>query len=193
MNRTETTELLLDAKGGSDKALNRLLERCAGRLLALIRLRMDRELRARMESRDILNATLLKAFQHLDQFEKADGSSLMGWLVRIAENELRDQRDYHGRERRNAAQVVTLDQGLDGLEARLRSQTSRLFFKEELTRVERAMQSLAPQHCEVILLRKFEELSFAAIGERMGKSADACRMLLARAMAALTLEMQGDA
>ncbi len=193
MNRTETTKLLLDAKGGSDKALNRLFERCAGRLLSLIRLRMDRELRARMESRDILNATLLKAFQHLDQFEKADGSSLMGWLVRIAENELRDQRDYHGRQRRDAAQVVTLDQDLDGLEARLRSQTSRLFFKEELTRVERAMQRLAPQYCEVILLRKFEELSFAAIGKRMGKSADACRMLLARAMAALTLEVRGDA
>jgi len=193
MNRTETTALLLAARAGSDEALNRLLERCAGKLLALIRLRMDRGLRARMESRDILNATLMKAFQRLDQFEKADGSSLMGWLVRIAENELRDQRDYHGRQRRDAAQVVTLDQGLDGLEARLRSQTSRLFFKEELTRVEQAMQRLAPQHCEVILLRKFEELSFAAIGKRMGKSADACRMLLARAMAALTLEVRGDA
>jgi DNA-directed RNA polymerase specialized sigma24 family protein len=167
MDRTETTALLLDAKGGSDEALNRLLERCAGKLLALIRLRMDRALRARMESRDILNATLMKAFQHLDQFEKADSSSLMGWLARIAENELRDQRDYHGRQRRDAAQVVALDQGLDGLEARVRSQTSRL-------------------------LRKLEELSFVEIGERMGKSTDACRMLLARAMAALTLQMQGS-
>jgi DNA-directed RNA polymerase specialized sigma24 family protein len=42
----------------------------------------------------------------------------------------------------------------------------------------------------VILLRKFEELSFAEIGERLGKSPDACRMLLARAMTALTLEMR---
>jgi RNA polymerase sigma-70 factor (ECF subfamily) len=192
MDRTETTALLLDAKGGSDEALNRLLERCAGKLLALIRLRMDRALRARMESRDILNATLMKAFQHLDQFEKADSSSLMGWLARIAENELRDQRDYHGRQRRDAAQVVALDQGLDGLEARVRSQTSRLFFKEELSRLERALQTLDEQHREVILLRKLEELSFVEIGERMGKSTDACRMLLARAMAALTLQMQGS-
>ena len=63
MDRTETTALLLEAKEGSDEALNRLLERCAGKLLALIRLRMDRGLRARVESRDILNATMLKAFQ----------------------------------------------------------------------------------------------------------------------------------
>ncbi len=190
MDRTETTALLLEAKGGSDEALNRLLERCAGKLLALIRLRMDRGLRTRMDSRDILNASLMKAFQHLDQFEKADGSSLMGWLARIAENELRDQRDYHGREMRDAAQVVALDR-LDGLEARVRSQTSRLFLKEELNRLEQALQTLDEQHREVILLRKLEELSFAEIGQRMGKSADACRMLLSRAMAALTLEMQG--
>ena len=95
--------------------------------------------------------------------------------------------------RRDAEKEVALDQGLEGLQARVRSQTSRLFFKEQLTRLERAMQTLDRQHREVILLRKFEELSFPAIGERIGKSADACRMLLARAMAALTLEMQGDA
>ncbi len=192
MDRTETTALLLEAKGGSDEALNRLLDRCAGKLLALIRLRMDRALRARMESRDILNATMLKAFQRLDQFEKADGSSLMGWLARIAENEMRDQRDYHGRQRRDAAKVFVPDNGLDGLEARVRSQTSRLFLKEKLGRLEAALQALDEPHREVILLRKFEELSFPDIGKRMGKSADACRMLLARAMAALTIAMQRD-
>ena len=192
MDRTETTALLLEAKEGSDEALNRLLERCTGKLLALIRLRMDRGLRARVESRDILNATLLKAFQRLDQFEKADGSSLMGWLARIAENELHDQRDYHGRQRRDAAKVVALDHGFDGLEARVRSQTSRLILRDELGRLEQALQALDEQQREVILLRKLEELSFSEVGERMGKSADACRMLLARAMAALTVRMQGD-
>jgi len=40
------------------------------------------------------------------------------------------------------------------------------------------------------MLRKFEELSFKEIGERLGKSPDACRMLLARAMTALTLAME---
>ena len=39
------------------------------------------------------------------------------------------------------------------------------------------------------MLRKLEELSFAEIGERLGRSPDACRMLLARAMTALTLKL----
>ena len=40
MDRTESTALLEGAKAGSGAALNALFERCAGRLLALIRLRM---------------------------------------------------------------------------------------------------------------------------------------------------------
>ena len=44
----------------------------------------------------------------------------------------------------------------------------------------------------MILLRKFEELSFAEIARRLGKSEDACRMLLARAMTALTLALSDE-
>jgi hypothetical protein len=57
----------------------------AGKLLGLIRLRLGRTLRAQMESRDILQATLLKSFEHLPQFEQSDSASLMAWLARIAE------------------------------------------------------------------------------------------------------------
>ena len=60
---------------------------------------------------------------------------------------------------------------------------------EEAERLEAALETLSPAHREIILLRKFEELSFAEIGRRLGKSEDACRMLLARAMTALTLTL----
>jgi DNA-directed RNA polymerase specialized sigma24 family protein len=39
------------------------------------------------------------------------------------------------------------------------------------------------------MLRKFEELGFAEIGERLGKTEDACRVAFARAMAALTVRL----
>lgn len=192
MERSETTMLLRSARRGSDEALNTLFDRCAGRLLALIRLRLDRKLRDRLESRDILNATLLKAFQRIDTFEKESSVSLMGWLARIAENEIRDQRDYHGRQRRDAAREVAIEQGHDILEGRIRSQTSRLVLNEELERLERSLDMLEEAHREVILLRKLEELSFTEIGARMGRTPDACRMLLARAMATLTMQMRDE-
>ena len=56
--------------------------------------------------------------------------------------------------------------------------------------LERALEQLEESHREVILLRKFEELSFAEIGRRMDRKPDACRMLLVRAMTALTLQMR---
>jgi RNA polymerase sigma-70 factor (ECF subfamily) len=190
MDRAETTALLRGAREGSEEALNRLLEQCAGKLLAVIRLRLGRELRARMESRDILNATLLKAFQRIDQFDRSDGRSLMAWLSRIAENEIRDQADFHHRQRRDAARAVPLDDGLRELADRVRSQTSRLALQEGMRRLESALESLEEAHRDVILMRKLEELSFAEIGRRMGRSPDACRMLLARAMTQLTLKMK---
>jgi RNA polymerase sigma-70 factor (ECF subfamily) len=190
MDRAETTTLLRRAREGSDEALNRLLERCAGRLLAYIRLRLGRSLRARVESCDILNDSLLKAFQRIDQFEQSDGRSLMAWLSRIAENQIRDQANYHHRRRRDAARAVPLGDDLEHLAAQVRSQTSRLVFREETRRLECALDDLDEAYREVILLRKFEELSFAEIGQRMRRTPDACRMLLARAMTALTLKMR---
>ena len=109
MTRQESAALLRAARDGSPEALGQLYERCAGRLLAIIRLRMGRDLRARLESRDILQNTLLKSFQRLDQFEGGDGASLMAWLARIAENEIRDQADFQHRQRRDVAAGVSLD------------------------------------------------------------------------------------
>lgn len=190
MDQAESTALLTRARGGSNEALNTLFTRYAGKLLGLIRLRMGHSLRSHVESRDILNASLLKAFQQIERFESSETKSLMAWLARIAENEIRDQADYHGRQLRDAARVVPLEQGVAGLADRVRSQISGIILTEELESLERALESLNQPHREVILLRKFEELSFGEIGQRLGKSPDACRMLLARALTALTIKTQ---
>ncbi len=181
-------ELLRQAKAGSPEAVNALYARYAGRLLAFIRLRLGRDLRARLESRDILQSALLKSLQHLDDLKANDTRSLMAWLARIAEHEIRDRADFHHRQRREAAREVALEDETP-LAALSRSALSRVILDEEAQRLEEAIESLSAEHREVIVLRKFEDLSFAEIGRRMDRSEDACRMLLARAMTALTLRM----
>ena len=191
MNRAESTALLKEAKAGSPEALDRLYERVAGRLLAIIRLRLGPDLRARLESRDILQAALLKSFQRIDQFEGEDGTSLMAWLARIAEREILDQVDYLHRGRRDVAREVSLDAGADRTAAHVRSALSQAVLGEEVERLQAAIETLEPDHREVILLRKLEERPFAEVAARMGRSEDACRMLLVRAMTALTLALHG--
>ena len=191
MDRPESTALLRNAKAGSGEALNALFERCAGKLLAIIRLRMGPSLRAHLESQDILQASLLKAFQRVDQFERSDTNSLLAWLARIAENEIRDQATYHHRQRRDAGRLVAVEGDLDEFENQVRSLVSGVILNEEMKWMESALEALDESHREIIVLRKFEELSYKEIGERLVKSPDACRMLLARALTALTLETKG--
>jgi RNA polymerase sigma-70 factor (ECF subfamily) len=188
MSGETSSDLLQRARSGSPEALNLLYERCAGRLLAFIRLRLGRDLRSRLESRDILQATLLKSLEHLGDLKGNETRSLMAWLARIAEHDIRDCADIHHRQRRDAARDTAIDDDAP-LAALTRSALSRVILDEQAKQLEEALESLSTDHREVILLRKFEELSFAEIGRRLGKSEDACRMLLARAMTALTLRM----
>jgi len=189
---SDTTVLLREARSGSREAMEELFRRCGPRLLAIIRLRLGPELRARMESRDILADCLLAAFERLDQLRGDDAPALMTWLARIAENRLRDLADYHHRERRDHRRETDLDDpgSARAIEAAVRSQTSRVQLDREMQRVERALESLSSEHREAILLRKLYEFSFAEMAERLDRTPDACRMLFARAMAALTIAMQ---
>ena len=93
--RDESSDGLIErAKAGSPEALNVLYARISPRLLAYIRLRLGRDLRARLESRDILQVTLLKSCQKLHEFRGSETRSLIAWLARIAEHEIRDCADH---------------------------------------------------------------------------------------------------
>jgi RNA polymerase sigma-70 factor (ECF subfamily) len=61
---------------------------------------------------------------------------------------------------------------------------------EQFERLGAALERLDPDYRDVIVLRKLEERSFKDVAMRMGRSEDACRMLLARAMVALTLALR---
>ncbi len=187
MDSTNTTTLLHAARAGSREALDDLFKRCGPRLLALIRLRLGPDLRARLESRDVLAECLFTAFQKIDQLQQTDGASLFAWLARIAENEIKDLADHHHRQRRDVRREEFLED--EHLIPEIRSLTSRVIMDEQLQLLERALETLENEHREVILLRKMYEFSYPEIGERMGRSPDACRMLLARAMTELTLVM----
>lgn len=188
MPSSDTANLLARAKAGSPDALNIVYQRISARLLTYIRLRMGRDLRSRLESRDILQAALLKSFERIGDFRGTETRSLMAWLARIAEHEIRDSVDHLHRQRRDVAREVQLDEAAP-VPAITRSALSRVILDQEAGRLEQAIDSLSPDHRDVILMRQFEGLRFAEIAQRTGRSEDACRMLLARAMTALTLRL----
>ena len=185
----ETRQLFEQARAGSPEAVNAFYERCARKLLPLIRLRLGRSLRREMESRDILQTVLCRSLERLDQVHEP--AAVMSWMARMVENEIRDQADFHHRQRRDAAKRAPLDDAAM-IPAPVRQALSQAILHEQAERLTAALESLPDAQREIIVLRKLEELTFPEVAARIGKTEDACRMAFARAMAALTIKMGAD-
>ncbi len=188
MPLADTRTLYEQARRGTEDDVNAFYERCARKLLPLIRLRLGRSLRREMESRDILQAVLCKSLGRLDNVREP--AAVMAWLARIAENEIRDQADFYKRQRRDAAMRAPIEDAAD-VPAPVRHALSQAIVSRETERLEAALEELPDAQREVIVLRKLEELTFPEIAQRLGKSEDACRMAFSRAMAALTIKLAG--
>ena len=187
MSGAASSRLFRRARDGSEQAVNEVFGRYGERLHALVRLRLGARLRRHLDSRDIVQNTMIKALQAFDRFEGSESRALMAWLGRIAENEIRDQVDFYEREKRRPDLETPLEGKLETLRLEVSSAASRLYVKERMEKVERAFESLLPDQREVVLLRNFEELSFAEVAERMKRTPEAARKLYGRAMANLTL------
>jgi RNA polymerase sigma factor (sigma-70 family) len=61
---------------------------------------------------------------------------------------------------------------------------------EELERYERALESLSEPDAQLIVMRAELGMDYKAIAEELGKSPDAARMALARALKRLAVAMQ---
>ena len=190
------TRRLIDlAKKGDKAALEELCRTYSERVRRIVRLRMGRELRSRLESMDVVQDALICALRGLHAFTYTDEGDFTRWLSRITENRLRDNLDKLNAAKRDVRREIPLnsDRG-DGRQSGewpvepLYTVTPSVEFEkqEQLDRLERAMETLKPEYKEVVLLTKIEGLSHKQAADRLGKSPDAVRMLLCRAMAALS-------
>jgi RNA polymerase sigma-70 factor (ECF subfamily) len=192
--RDDGENLLKRARAGCGDALGELFSRAGPRLLCIVRLRLGPALRPHVDSTDVVQATFLKALLGLQAFRGTGSPSFGAWLAGIAANEIRDVADHHARRKRDIRRTVPLDDApeIRSLANAVRSETSRIALDERALLLEHALESLPDEHREVIIERSLEERTFPEIAKRMGRTPDACRMLYARAMAALTLRMESE-
>jgi RNA polymerase sigma-70 factor (ECF subfamily) len=179
MTKPRSLEGLLEAaQNGSSEAAGELLESFRVRLRFLIHLRLGPKLRRRIEVDDVLQETFLRAYKSLAAFRPREEASFLNWLEGIAHNVILDSARWMGAEKRNVDAEVELPAEVTG-SAPLPSQL--LARKERFDRLETAMNSLAPDYREVILLARLREIPLREVAKRMGRSADAISMLLLRA------------
>jgi RNA polymerase sigma-70 factor (ECF subfamily) len=178
-------ELLGQAQAGDAEALDGLLRRYEDRLRRVIRVRLDAQARRSLESADLVQETFMAALSGIPTLQVADRGAIMGWLTRIAENELIDARRRATAARRDRRRDVPLD-GAPMPAAHARPPDEEAALREQKDRVDAAVAKLAENHREVIVRRTYLGASWEEVARQLGcPSADAARQLHRRATIAL--------
>jgi RNA polymerase sigma-70 factor (ECF subfamily) len=198
MGNHKTQNLVDLAKKGDENALNQLYSIYGERVRRIIRIRLDKKLRPKLDSIDIVQDALILALEGLENFTYKNEGDFLRWLSTIAENKLHDIVDKFHTDKRDVHKEIPFKiEGRDGsvgAAGPMRTTTPSVIAsrKEALDKLEQALDKLKPEYKQVIVLKKIEGLSHAEIAGRLGKNPGAVRMLLARAMAALSIAYGED-
>ena len=188
----KTQRLITLAQTGDESALDRLCNVYGERVRRIIRLRMGKELRSKMESMDLVQDAFISALRSLENFTYKNEGDFLRWLSQIAENRLRDHVEKLHTNKRDIRKEIPLNnrQSQDSFvraPGPIASTTPSMIMSrhEELDKLEKAIDKLKPEYKEVIVLSKIEGLSNIDIGKKLGKKPHAVCMLLSRAITAL--------
>lgn len=196
-----THQLVLSAQNGDRSAMEQLCNVYAERIRRIVRLRVGPELRTQLESMDLVQDALIAAVTGLKDFRDNDDGDFMRWLAKIAENRIRDHVDHIHAAKRDIRRQVSLkdDQSESSRGKPYRSvpvvtttPSVLLARREELDRLEKAMDRLSDDYRKVLLLAKIESLPHEQIAEKMKKSPAAVAKMLSRAIVALANEFENS-
>lgn len=173
------------ASRGDRAALDLLLVHHLPRLRAFIRLRAGPAIRARESSSDIAQSVCREVLQDIERFQHGGEAGFKHWLYTTALRKLQ-KRDEHWRtQKREQGREVADEELLIGCYRALSTPSRKAEAREEAQRLEQAFDALNEDDREVITLARVIGLPHRDIAERMGRTEQATRLLLHRALAKL--------
>ncbi len=189
-----TQHLVSLAKNGDESALNELFKVHGERVRRRVRIEMGPKVRNRLETVDVVKNVFISALRSLDDFTYHNEGDFLRWLTTIAKNRIRDSAREGGTEKRGGKKKqvpfnnnsTTQSNDIENYGPSYTTTPSLIMSRrEDLDKLEKAIDKLKPEYRDVIILTKIEELSYKEVAEKLGKGTDAVRMLLSRAIIAL--------
>ncbi len=175
-----------------------------GGLRPWLQMLADRELPARLRGRidpsDIVQQTLVKAWQGEADFQGSTHEQRLAWLRTILKNTIRDQqRRLIGAIKRGAGReqlatdVFREDEPGLSEHATMHGPTvsGQMDAMEDALHLANAMAQLPFEQRRVIEMRHFDNLSYATIAQQLDKSESAVRMLWVRGLRNLQNQKSG--
>lgn len=197
-DRITVEELLAGAREGDSNQRERLFQTCRSYLNVVARTHVRTRLQAKADASDLVQLTLLEAHRDFDRFAGRSEAEWLAWLKKILAHNAADLvRRYAATGKRLAQREVPLtqpgdDSGVMGAGepvGREPTPSQQIECRDQQLRLAAALESLADDHREVIMLRNFERLAFDEIAQRMQRSRPAVQMLWARALKKLQQAM----
>ncbi len=150
---------------------------------------MHNRLKSKLDAADLVQQTMMQAYQARDQFRGSTGAEKAAWLRTILNNVLlATARDY-SRQRRD----VTREQAMQALEhsslqlanlltATTSSPSAAMHRQERANALAQAMLTLTTEQRQAIMLKYWHGSTLAQIAEELGKSTEAVAGLIFRGM-----------
>jgi RNA polymerase sigma-70 factor (ECF subfamily) len=189
---------LAAARQGSTAALGRALEGCRQYLLVVARDALPAGLRAKVGPSDLVQETVLKAQQEFGRFEGDTEAQWLAWLRAILLNNVANCTRQFATDMRQVAREVALDAPdsreapADGVAAPGPSPSEECLARERDEALDRALDRLPEHYRQVVLLHNRDHLSFEAVGQQIGQSAEAARKVWTRAVCRLRQLLEGS-
>lgn len=196
----DLADLLTLAARGEPAAIAELLSRYRKRLKRMVRLRLSRHLRGRLDESDVLQEASLEAARRLPEFLRDRPLPFFLWLRHITGQKLIDAHRRHlGAKMRDAALEVSLHRGAmpaassaslaAHLLGQLTSPSQAAIKAEARLRVQEALNAMDPLDREILALRHFEQLSNGEIAETLGMNESTASSRYLRALKKLKDEL----
>src|SRR5881409_1400801 len=162
----DDTEVITAVQAGDKEAFSALVERYQRTLYYFVVGKVADD----TETKDIVQKTFVAAFQNLAEFRL--GESFFAWLKGIALNHCRNEWRRFQNQARLAGRL--LDEKRAELE--LASFGPRPDESDRLTALRHCLEQLGPEAQTAVELRFVQELPLKAMGERLGREAEAARL-----------------
>ena len=167
-----------------------VLEQYRSYLRLIARLHIPAGLKGKLEPSDVVQDTLVKALQHLDQFRGRTESELAGWLRQILANTLANATRDMGRAKRDVGREVSIEQQVHNSSARIEaflaadqsSPSMAAARNEGLLQLAAAIEGLPDGQREAVTLYHLQQWPIDKVAEHMQKSAAAVAGLIKRGL-----------
>lgn len=173
----------LCSSGFDEGRLAVLLESFRPYLAAIAQAELPSGLAGKVGASDVVQDTIIKGFERYGQFAGTTREEAAGWLRAILRNHIANIVEAYTTQKRDIGREEAGHSGLaDPWQS---SPSAAALSREEQERLDTALAELADAPRRIILLRHRENLTFAEIGARIGKSEEAARKLWFRAVSKL--------